>query len=581
MQIQIPNHNIKESNQININDIPLAYINTDDSKLTTDIIVEKKFLTESISPVRPYEQIIDSDTLFFKKDKTIIKDLELKRYGNNYIYEPQGMVEFTPESFSCSVLIKKNMSYKSNQSYNLKVAVIEDSTELTYASNMLKIFADAYRRGIIPPNISINNKSLRPESLISSSLIDNDFVFAHSINGVDITDEEGKVIDVKINELLDNHVNVWLSVDEFDILVERNTKDVSWGKPLLFNKTNYTQSIDKIKVFDTEKTHASYPETEYNYEYLSNSILILEKRNKGFLVITPAFILNDLNSNSSLIYEVIMNVFLRAYYKSLEAVSWITDELVDYMAYCNKKLQIRHKSINLNTLLNNANYEIGDEYSFLSVDISNANVMLSGMANKGELSFKKIKATDPAKKDGDISFLTTKQTIVNYQESDIYRLETKLNINSIITDNVAYITILPYISSSYKIHTNESHVLALKDFNIQHYLCTKPTSPQITNTFELIPMDKYSYDKHGYILAYITLTSKKDTKTYDVRIMGGGLPLSTKDTTNNKYNMIDIGNVYGRPYRLANTAIIRLPKQCEKYNNIILKEINKHIDSYD
>ena len=34
MQIQIPNHSIKESNQININDIPLAYINTDDSKLT-------------------------------------------------------------------------------------------------------------------------------------------------------------------------------------------------------------------------------------------------------------------------------------------------------------------------------------------------------------------------------------------------------------------------------------------------------------------------------------------------------------------------------------------------------------------
>ncbi len=91
----------------------------------------------------------------------------------------------------------------------------------------------------------------------------------------------------------------------------------------------------------------------------------------------------------------------------------------------------------------------------------------------------------------------------------------------------------------------------------------------------MVPTDEYSYDKDGFILAYITLTSEKETKTYDVRVMGGGLPVSEKDN----YDMVDIGNVYGRPYRIGSTMIIRLPKIYKQYDDIIKTAINKHISS--
>ena len=44
------------------------------------------------------------------------------------------------------------------------------------------------------------------------------------------------------------------------------------------------------------------------------------------------------------------------------------------MAYSNKKLNIYHKDINLTKLLSNNDYEIGGQYSLLSVNISNENV---------------------------------------------------------------------------------------------------------------------------------------------------------------------------------------------------------------
>ena len=582
MKIQMPKHEIWETTYANINDIPLAYINVDDTKLSANVQIEEDFLNETSVPVRAYDEIADSDVLFFNSNKEIIKDVQLKRHGNKHVYEPKDMTEFTPMTFECNVLIKKNMTFKSNENYNIKVSVIEDSVELTYSTNMIKLFGDAYRRGIAPPNITVNNQSLRPESLISSSLLNNDFVFAHSPDGINIVNEDSEVIqELKIEELLNEHINVWLSVDSFgDMLIERSAdnKTITYNSPLLFNRNEYIQTADKIHIFNTLSTHKEYKEVDYIYDFLSEAVLVLEKRNCGYLIITPSFLLNDLESNACLIYEVLMNVFLKAYYLSATTSSWITNEPVDYMAYSNKKLNIYHKDINLTKLLSNNDYEIGGQYSLLSVNISNENVKFKNIAPNGNMFFYKTGTKDPVKKDGEISYLTTKQTIINYKQENIYFLETKLNIDTVIIDNsTAYITVHPYCSSSYKIHTTDDQTFVLTDKDIQYYVCVKPSSPEIENIFTFIPMDKYSYDNDGYILAYVTLTAQKDTKIYDIRIMGGGLPISEP----NNYNLIDIGNVYGRPYRIGSTMIIRLPKICQQYNDIITSEVNKHIASGD
>ena len=82
-------------------------------------------------------------------------------------------------------------------------------------------------------------------------------------------------------------------------------------------------------------------------------------------------------------------------------------------------------------------------------------------------------------------------------------------------------------------------------------------------------------DKHGIILCELYTEVTKAPKVIDIRIFGGGLPDNAKDD----FNMIDIGNMYGRPYRIGSTLIIKLPKALQQYESLLLKELDKHIAS--
>ena len=57
--------------------------------------------------------------------------------------------------------------------------------------------------------------------------------------------------------------------------------------------------------------------------------------------------------------------------------------------------------------------------------------------------------------------------------------------------------------------------------------------------------------------------------------MGGGLPEQLPDD----YNMMDIGNLNGRPYRLGSTNIIHLPMAYKKYKDKIEDAVNLHAAS--
>ena len=111
MKIQMPKHEIWETTYANINDIPLAYINVDDTRLSANVQIEEDFLNETSVPVRAYDEIADSDVLFFNSNKEIIKDVQLKRHGNKHVYEPKDMTEFTPMTFECNVFNQKEYDF--------------------------------------------------------------------------------------------------------------------------------------------------------------------------------------------------------------------------------------------------------------------------------------------------------------------------------------------------------------------------------------------------------------------------------------------------------------------------------------
>ena len=110
MKINIPNVSIKETESLQINDIALSYINTQDEEYYLETNINEDFLKESKIPINPYSEVSDSNIFLFDNNNEIIKDIDLKHIGNKYIYEPQNMIEYTPTMFNCNVLIKKNMT---------------------------------------------------------------------------------------------------------------------------------------------------------------------------------------------------------------------------------------------------------------------------------------------------------------------------------------------------------------------------------------------------------------------------------------------------------------------------------------
>ena len=62
-----------------------------------------------------------------------------------------------------------------------------------------------------------------------------------------------------------------------------------------------------------------------------------------------------------------------------------------------------------------------------------------------------------------------------------------------------------------------------------------------------------------------------DPAAYDIRMLGGGIPEGYTD-----FEMFDIGNLNGRPYRIGTGAVVKLPKAYKPYESEILAAINKY-----
>lgn len=589
MKIHMPKHHIEEADSVNLKDIPLAYINTNDTVQDIDADISIECARDTVTQVHAYDYISDPDQIFYKSDHAPIENVNLHRSGNQYFYEPQGMTEYSPQTFTAQALIKKKLSYDKDKSYNLKVTIVDDDDSNTFSNSMIQIFGDAYERGVAPKNIKVNGGELNVHSLTTGRYSDVDFVFAHSVDGNEISAGKDVTFDQSIASILDGHTNVWLSTDKFGGMYISGYKEgngtskkqhVEFTHPALYpSVTSYEQTTDSTTIFDSKKVNVYYPKSLYSYEFIGKSILILERKQGGYLIVTPTFILNDLKSNAHLVYEIMMYVFLKSYYLSDTVSSWITDEPVDYMAYYARKVNRRHKEISLSSLLQNADYEIGNSYELIDVTVHTepeGSVVFAGISQDGTMRFLKSGGhADPQKGDGYISFLTTRLTVINYIQEDVNILESKLLLDYTIVDSVGYITVHPFVSSSLRIHTASDQTLRITEPNISHYLCSLPGVPEIESTMQLVVKDQYDEKLHGHVLAVITLKAKRATKLYDISIDGGGLPEASPDD----YNMIDIGNTYGRPYRIGSTMIIRMPKKYKKYDPYIRAAVLDHISS--
>ena len=121
------------------------------------------------------------------------------------------------------------------------------------------------------------------------------------------------------------------------------------------------------------------------------------------------------------------------------------------------------------------------------------------------------------------------------------------------------------------IYSKEEQVLRVPEEHSEYVLSCKDS------IFKLIPEKFYNPLTDGLKIATVRVIQNRVVKNYDMRILGGGLPEGEEPN----FNLLDIGHIDGRPYRVGSAMIITLPKRLEPYKDIITKTVNRHVTSGD
>jgi hypothetical protein len=165
-----------------------------------------------------------------------------------------------------------------------------------------------------------------------------------------------------------------------------------------------------------------------------------------------------------------------------------------------------------------------------------------------------------------------------YYDKFIYSIKESIEQKTAISEelNKFYLTVSPFKNSLYGISTTLSklEIPLTKTVNYQTvkvlqsiiYLVCK------SNILSLVYEEDYTQSSGTKLMVIEVDQSKVYSNVFDMRQRGGGL----SETEDDNYDLLDIGNIYGKSYRKAGTIVITLPKRLEQYKDLILKAINKH-----
>jgi hypothetical protein len=233
---------------------------------------------------------------------------------------------------------------------------------------------------------------------------------------------------------------------------------------------------------------------------------------------------------------------------------------------------LNHEKVTLDEMLYNTDYDMGKEYGLLEIWTSSNDVIFQGLTKEGVILFMKTgMSPDPKKEEDYVSTYTTKQTVMLYKKQSVNKSETDLSVTPIFTETGHYISVQPYRSTSLKIYSKEEQILRVPEDHTAYTLICKDS------IFKLIPDGAYDPLVDGLKMATVRVIQNRVTKNYDMRVLGGGLP----EDQDPNFNLLDIGHIDGRPYRIGSSMIITLPKRLEPYREIIEATVSRHVTSGD
>ena len=343
--------------------------------------------------------------------------------------------------------------------------------------------------------------------------------------------------------------------------------------------------VDKV-AFDTkllqeeieENISAETVDIENLFVEETMPVALIHKPDAGYIILLNESIIRNSQNCKGLIYNILIHVYLNSYFETKKRTEWICDYPVESFIKYGNKLNERHSRINLTKLLSEDGYNLGIAYDELFEPITSNNVVNDTPAYSKELRFSTKTNTCPARSAKEKSIYTVNGTIMNYDadSSVIYLLEDVPEIRNISETDRCGISIKPYRSSL-------SNISVLHTTNI---FSDAAGEPFFLNTYYTIYYDviekrilavkKDSFNSEEKIpLANIILDSDTSIEIGDIRQLGGG------EISSSNYEMIDSGNIYGRPIRIGSTFIIKLPERFKEYRAILENELKKHIASGD
>ncbi len=572
MKIYPGNHKIETTEDITVNNIPLSYFKEKEYKVIPKIDINDRFRKLGTNnKIYPYQQFDSSDVLFFDQNGKGIEGLKyLKRNGNKYYFEPQNSIEFNPYEFTYRVLIAKEDTYKNNINYNIRIG----SYSMDIAEKLIGIFNnEKYAK---PGNVTVNDNSLLPSSMINMSLSETDFLFVDK-NYID------SIEDSDIEDILNSHTNLWICCDEYNHLIVKNEKDTVYyyQSPEVYNTSIYFPANDDANIsIDVNVDIKTFPKSKYEYINLFMDkcpVLLLKKENGAFVIISHSSLIDNAVSNYKLIYEILMKVYLNSYFETKERTSYITEEKIDYYVKVYKHFNKYHPEINLNTILYEDNFNDRINFNIVCVRFNSddnpgsekTGLQYLGQDKKGCLLFKKSDSMDPVKDKNAVSVFTTKNTVIFYKEQDnnLYAIEDNLEVLYREINNKPYLLIKPFKSTNKNINLEKEQFIEIPDTSNYDLVFD-----HASNKFLLIGYNENNQD----VAAHIKISYSSKLSCSDIRTIGGGEASSTPN-----YDMIDTGSLRGRAYRIGSAMIIRLPLRYKKHKDNLMSEIKKHMSSAD
>ena len=558
-------------------DIPLSHVEKEFHPEKIVVEVSPDFAVSESKYVAPYQWFTTSNFIAFNENK---KALELPlRYNNHkYIYEPEGYREFMPETFDFSFMAKRDDTYSSIEDYNLRVGVYNQAGAKDFASQIMAIFGDASYRGVSPANVKINGRNTDTEKLLVKNAENLDWLIIQTKDGVTVKD--GSVAAVDYIELMKDGCNVWVTLSDegMDAFMKKSdspyklkAKDIGLNelgeeREYLFT-SSYPYQIKKDN--DYEGLNAGVFKVVLDGK-INSPVIILEKSAKGYVVVSHEKLFSEksLKYHAPFIYNILVSCYLKGYVPANSKELWITDDVVDYMGSVKTPLRKKHPSVNTIDMVNGRT----KKFSIAEYTISKPNVMLETVDKNGNAYFSKLLTTDPKRQNGDVSVYTTQGTIMFYKQNEYLLIEDEVHFFTEIDDDEnCYVTIEPFVSSSNRFVVSKPKRMKLEYIDTPYDVYALPIGVDGESEVVLVEHSKWNTMGSAAKLASIRVDFQGEPAAYDIRLLGGGLPQEYTD-----YEMVDIGHIKGRPYRVGVAAVIELPKKYRIYDERIKESVDRY-----